>query len=183
VRILSALPAQNGVIVIPLTENTMTNRRSFILTSGAAVLAGLAYRSGVAAPAAAWEVSHSDAEWRALLSPAHYEVLRQHGTECPFSSTLYKEHRAGKFLCAGCQNPLFSSKNKFDSGTGWPSFWKPLERGVATSRTTSLGMYGVEVVCRRCGSHLGDVFGDGPEPTGLRYCIDGVALNFAAGEA
>jgi peptide-methionine (R)-S-oxide reductase len=118
-----------------------------------------------------------------LLSPAQYEVLRKHGTERPFSSPLYKEHRAGKFFCAGCQNPLFSSKNKFDSGTGWPSFWKPLDRGVNTSRTTSLGMYGVEVVCRRCGSHLGDVFDDGPEPTGLRYCIDGVALNFVPGEA
>ena len=161
----------------------MTSRRSFILTSGATLLASIAYRSTVAAPAAAWEVTRTDAEWRALLTPAQYEVLRKHGTERPFSSPLHKEHRAGKFLCAGCQNPLFSSKNKFDSGTGWPSFWKPLERGVITSRTTRLGMYGVEVVCRRCGSHLGDVFDDGPEPTGLRYCIDGVALNFVAGEA
>ena len=175
--------AQNGFIVIPLMEPNMTSRRSFILTSGAALLAGIAYRATQAAPAAAWEVTHTDAEWRALLSPAQYEVLRKHGTERPFSSPLYKEHRGGKFFCAGCQNPLFSSKNKFDSGTGWPSFWKPLERGVYTSRTTSLGMYGVEVVCRRCGSHLGDVFDDGPEPTGLRYCIDGVALNFVPGEA
>jgi len=164
----------------------MTSRRSFILTSGAALLAGVAAfqtRTSMAAPAAAWEVTRTDAEWRAQLTPAQYEVLRKHGTERPFSSPLLKEHRAGKFLCAGCQNPLFSSKNKFDSGTGWPSFWKPLEHGVNTSRTSKLGMYGVEVVCRRCGSHLGDVFDDGPEPTGLRYCIDGVALNFAAGEA
>ena len=161
----------------------MNSRRSFILTGGAALLAGIGYRSTFAAPAAAWEVTHTDAEWRTLLTPVQYEVLRKHGTERPFSSPLYKEHRAGKFVCAGCQNPLFSSKNKFDSGTGWPSFWKPLDRGVVTSRTTALGMYGVEVVCRRCGSHLGDVFDDGPEPTGLRYCIDGVALSFAAGEA
>ncbi|WP_343729985.1 peptide-methionine (R)-S-oxide reductase MsrB [Duganella sp.] len=161
----------------------MTTRRSFMLTSGAALLAGLTYRATMAAPAAAWEVTRTDAEWRARLTAAQYEVLRKRGTERPFSSPLYKEHRAGKFACAACENPLFSSKNKFDSGTGWPSFWKPLERGVYTSRTTSLGMYGVEVVCRRCGSHLGDVFDDGPEPTGLRYCIDGVALNFVPGEA
>ena len=164
----------------------MTTRRNFLLTSGAAMLASAAafqWRSAQAEPAAAWEVTHTDAEWRALLTPDRYEILRKHGTERPFSSPLYKEHRAGKFSCAGCGNVLFSSKNKFDSGTGWPSFWKPLERGVHTERTTSLGMFGAEVKCRRCGSHLGDVFDDGPEPTGLRYCIDGLALNFAPGEA
>ena len=164
----------------------MTSRRSFILTGGAALMASAAalhWRAVGAAPAMAWEVTRTDAEWRALLSPAQYEILRKGGTERPFSSPLNKEYRAGKFFCAGCKNPLFSSKTKFDSGTGWPSFWKPLERGVYTSRTTSLGMMGAEVKCRRCGGHLGDVFDDGPEPTGLRYCIDGLALTFAPGEA
>ena len=164
----------------------MTSRRSFILTGGVALMAGAAalnWRAVEAAPAVAWEVNRNDAEWRALLTPAQYEILRKGGTERPFSSPLYKEHRAGKFFCAGCKNPLFSSKTKFESGTGWPSFWKPLERGVYTSRTTSLGMMGAEVKCRRCGGHLGDVFDDGPEPTGLRYCIDGLALTFTPGEA
>jgi peptide-methionine (R)-S-oxide reductase len=164
----------------------MNSRRRFLLTGGAALMAGAAafnWRAVSAAPAPAWEVTHTDAEWRTLLTPAQYDILRKGGTERPFSHPLYKEHRAGKFFCAGCQNPLFSSKNKFDSGTGWPSFWKPLERGVYTSRTTSLGMMGAEVLCRRCGGHLGDVFDDGPEPTGLRYCIDGLALTFPPGAA
>ena len=155
----------------------MTTRRSFMLTSGAALLAGLAYRTTMAAPAAAWEVTHTDAEWRAQLSAAQYEVLRKHGTERPFSSPLYKEHRAGKFFCAGCQNPLFTSKNKFDSGTGWPSFTRPvLDDNVGSREDNAHGMRRIEVVCKTCGGHLGHVFPDGPGPTGLRYCINSCSL-------
>jgi peptide-methionine (R)-S-oxide reductase len=129
-------------------------------------------------PAAAYEVTHTDAEWRSILTPEQYYVLRQQGTEAPFTSPLLNEHRNGIFACAGCALPLFSSKTKFDSGTGWPSFYAPLPNAVLTSDDNSLGMERTEVHCRRCGSHLGHVFPDGPPPTGLRYCINGVALNF-----
>ncbi|MND77569.1 Peptide methionine sulfoxide reductase MsrB [compost metagenome] len=125
-----------------------------------------------------FEVSHSDADWRTLLGPERYEVLRQEGTERPYSSPLNDEHRAGTFVCAGCALPLFSSASKFDSQTGWPSFWQPLENAVATRTDTSFGMARVEVHCRRCGGHLGHVFEDGPKPTGLRYCMNGLALKF-----
>ena len=131
-----------------------------------------------AQPAAAYEVSHSDVEWRSILTPAQYDVLRQQGTEAPFSSPLLNEHRNGIFACAGCALPLFSSKTKFDSGTGWPSFYAPLPNAVLTSDDNSFGMERTEVHCRRCGSHLGHVFPDGPPPTGLRYCMNGVALTF-----
>ncbi len=131
-----------------------------------------------AQPAAAYEVSHTDAEWRSILTPAQYYVLRQQGTEAPFSSPLLNEHRNGIFACAGCALPLFSSKTKFESGTGWPSFYAPLPNAVLTSEDNSMGMERTEVHCRRCGSHLGHVFPDGPPPTGLRYCMNGVALTF-----
>ena len=131
-----------------------------------------------AQPAAAYEVSHTDAEWRSILTPAQYYVLRQQGTEAPFSSPLLNEHRNGIFACAGCALPLFSSKTKFESGTGWPSFYAPLPNAVLTSDDKSFGMERTEVHCRRCGSHLGHVFPDGPPPTGLRYCMNGVALTF-----
>jgi peptide-methionine (R)-S-oxide reductase len=121
----------------------------------------------------------SDAEWRKRLSPEAYDVLRHQGTELAFSSPLDHEKRAGRYLCAGCRLPLFSSKTKFDSGTGWPSFWKPLPDAVATSRDDSMMMeVRTEVHCRRCAGHLGHVFDDGPPPTGLRYCMNGVALTF-----
>lgn len=126
-----------------------------------------------------FEVTHTDAEWRKLLNAQQYDVLRKAGTERPFSSPLDHEKRAGIFACAGCNLPLFSSTTKFDSGTGWPSFWKPLDKAVTTTTDSTLGMKRTEVNCRRCGGHLGHVFDDGPPPTGLRYCMNGVALKFA----
>jgi len=127
-----------------------------------------------------FEVEKTDAEWKALLSPAAYDVLRHEGTERPGTSPLLEEHRRGKFLCAGCALALFSSETKFESGTGWPSFYAPLPNAVETSEDRSLFMVRTEVHCRRCGGHLGHVFDDGPPPTGLRYCMNGVALSFQA---
>ncbi len=129
--------------------------------------------------AANYDVTHTDEEWKKLLSPDAYEVLRHEGTERPFTSPLLKEHRAGTFTCGGCDLPLYSSKTKYDSGTGWPSFWAPLDKAVDEIRDTSFGMTRTAVSCHRCGGHLGHVFSDGPKPTGLRYCMNGVALKFA----
>ena len=126
-----------------------------------------------------FEVTRPDAEWRKLLTPQQYYVLRGHCTERPFTSPLDREHRAGTFSCAGCDLPLFASTTKFDSKTGWPSFYAPLENAVGTTTDRSLFMTRTEVHCRRCGGHLGHVFDDGPPPTGLRYCMNGVALKFA----
>lgn len=131
-----------------------------------------------AAAAEGFAVIHSDAEWRQLLTPEQYVVLRQSGTERPGSSPLINEHRAGIFACAGCRRDLFSSTTKFDSHTGWPSFWAPLADAVGETRDTSLLMVRTAVHCSRCGGHLGHVFDDGPKPTGLRYCMNGVALSF-----
>ena len=125
-----------------------------------------------------YAVTHTDAEWRRLLTPEQYEVLRGHGTEAPGSCALNYEKRPGMFSCAGCGQPLFVSKRKFESGTGWPSFWGPLPNAVGTSTDKSFFMTRTEVHCRRCGGHLGHVFDDGPKPTGLRYCMNGVALEF-----
>ena len=122
----------------------------------------------------------TDAEWRRQLGSERYNILRQGGTETPYTSPLLKEHRRGTFVCAGCALPLFSSTTKFDSGTGWPSFYAPLPRAVAETRDSTLGMVRREVHCRRCGGHLGHVFDDGPKPTGLRYCMDGLSLGFHA---
>jgi peptide-methionine (R)-S-oxide reductase len=130
------------------------------------------------ATAATFEITHSDAEWRALLTPQQYAVLRQEGTEAPGSSPLLNEHRVGVFICAGCACDLFSSATKFESHTGWPSFWAPLDGAVDTSEDKSLLMARTAVQCSRCGGHLGHVFNDGPKPTGLRYCMNGVAMNF-----
>jgi len=158
----------------------MLNRR-FMLTAGVASLAlfaGLRTRRGDAATGAKFEVEKTDAEWKRILTPAQYNVLREHGTERPFTSPLNKEHRKGTFACAGCDLPLFSSETKFDSGTGWPSFYQPLPNAVGTTVDKSFFMTRTEVHCRRCGGHLGHVFDDGPKPTGLRYCMNGVALKF-----
>ena len=135
---------------------------------------------GAALPGQAFgfEVTKSDADWKKLLSPAAYDVLRHQGTEPPFTSPLNKEHRKGLFACAGCALALFSSDTKFDSGTGWPSFFRPLPNAVLTDQDNSLLMSRTEVHCRRCGGHLGHVFDDGPAPTGLRYCMNGVAMTF-----
>ncbi|HXP73770.1 MAG TPA: peptide-methionine (R)-S-oxide reductase MsrB [Stellaceae bacterium] len=120
----------------------------------------------------------TDAEWRQKLTPEQFRVLRQHGTERPFTSPLNDEHRGGVFVCAACTLELYRSDTKFDSGTGWPSFFAPIEGAVETSRDFKLILPRTEVHCSRCGGHLGHVFDDGPEPTGKRYCMNGVAMQF-----
>src|SRR5260370_20231525 len=158
----------------------MIDRR--ILLASIASLFGLAaFRWLRASPANAGEkleMEKTDEEWRAQLTPQQYEILRQQGTERPGSSPLLKEHRKGIFACAGCDLPLFSSETKYESGTGWPSFYQPLENAVGKTEDRALGMLRTEIHCRRCGGHLGHVFDDGPKPTGLRYCMDGFALVF-----
>jgi peptide-methionine (R)-S-oxide reductase len=120
----------------------------------------------------------TDAEWRDALTPQQYKVLRQHGTEPAGTSPLNIEKRDGVFSCAGCGQPLFTADTKFESGTGWPSFFKPIENSVETTTDQTFGMTRVEVHCKKCGGHLGHVFPDGPKPTGMRYCMNGVALEF-----
>ena len=158
------------------------SRRALLGASGGAMVAACSWSSGKGAPVH-YEVTLTDAQWRAKLSPEAYYVLRQQGTERPFTSPLLNEHRKGIFNCAGCALPLFASDTKFESGTGWPSFWAPLKNAVLQSEDRSIGMDRTEVHCRRCGGHLGHVFDDGPKPTGLRYCMNGVALTFTPAKA
>jgi len=174
----------------------MNLSRRLLITTGlaglAASLIGCRDKSGpssdasVAAaspqPAAErFEVSRSDEEWRKQLTPNQYAVLRRESTERPYTSPLNDEHRPGTFGCAGCDRQLFAADTKFDSGTGWPSFWQPIDDGAVGEREDgSAGMERIEVHCGRCGGHLGHVFNDGPAPTGLRYCMNGVAMSFEA---
>lgn len=158
--------------------------RRTLLASAAAGVVGLFGVRRFAVASEAFAITRSDAEWRKLLAPAQYAVLRQQSTELPYSSPLLNEHRTGRFACAGCSHEVFSSETKFESGTGWPSFWAPLnDRAIGTSRDTSLGEIRTEVHCASCGGHFGHVFNDGPPVTGLRYCMNGVALTFTPGAA
>jgi len=164
------------------------NRRDMLLGGGAIAAlaaAGISLRPvrpGMAAEGK-FEITLSDAEWHQRLNDKQYAVLRQEATEAPGSSPLLYEHRAGIFNCAGCALPLFDSATKFESGTGWPSFYQPLDNAVGETQDTTLGMVRTEVHCRRCGGHLGHVFDDGPPPTGLRYCMNGLALTFTPNKA
>jgi len=154
--------------------------RRWLLNGGVIGLTASALPWRIAASRAAetFAIAHTDAEWHKLLTRDQYAVLRQSETEQPFTSPLLNEHRRGNFACAGCDLDLFSSTTKFDSGTGWPSFWAPLDQAVGTSEDRSFGMVRTAVHCSRCGGHLGHVFKDGPPPTGLRYCMNGLALVF-----
>jgi len=163
-------------------------KRNLLLAGAASALAGLVgaftRRAGaVEKKDEVFEITRTEDEWRKQLTPQQLAVLRHEATERPFSSPLNNEHRTGRFVCAGCRLELFSSSTKFDSGTGWPSFWQPLPNAVAERHDRTLGMLRTEVHCRRCGGHLGHVFNDGPRPTGLRYCMNGVSLEFVAGPA
>jgi peptide-methionine (R)-S-oxide reductase len=162
----------------------VTRRRFFITASvttlSMVMMSACVESAASASPDTQFAVTHTDAEWRKLLTAAQYDVLRDAGTEAPYTSPLNGEHRRGVFSCAGCALHLYSSDTKFDSGTGWPSFWKALDNAVLERPDTSLGMMRTEVLCSQCGGHLGHVFNDGPRPTGLRYCMNGVAMTFEA---
>ncbi len=161
------------------------NRRAFLAAATAALpvalvscAAGASTRGASDADGKAFEVTKTEAEWRKLLTPEQFHILRDHGTEAAGSSPLNKEQRTGTFFCAGCDLPVYSSTAKFESGTGWPSFTAALENAIGTSTDRSFLMIRTEVHCRRCGGHLGHVFDDGPRPTGKRHCMNGAAMTF-----
>jgi len=167
-------------------EPEMMTRRHFGKVGAAAALLG-----AIAAPRVfsagktdqkQFEITKTEEEWKKLLTPEQFNVLRKHGTEYAFSSPLDKNYAPGTYHCAGCDLPVYSSETKFDSGTGWPSFWKPIDDAIGTSEDRGFFTVRTEVHCRRCGGHLGHVFDDGPPPTGLRYCMNGVALKFVPKE-
>ena len=163
----------------------MPNRRTAVTVAAGAVAAFLGWRwfrdeTARAEQAQSFEIEKTPEEWKRLLTPEQYAVLRDHDTERPGTSPLNDEKRKGIYSCAGCDLPLYSSEAKYDSGTGWPSFFEPLPNAIGTSVDRKLFIERTEVHCRRCGGHLGHVFDDGPEPTGLRYCMNGLALKFTA---
>ena len=157
------------------------DRRIFLGGAAVTAIGGVLWQYGAGTAQAAYPFALTDAEWRKRLGPQAYAVLRKRSTEFPNTSPLNREKRSGTFLCAGCGQPLFLSATKFDSGTGWPSFYRPIKGAVGTSRDVDLGTVRTEVHCARCGGHLGHVFDDGPRPTGLRYCMNGVAMAFVPG--
>ena len=163
---------------MPVFQQPLARRRVLTLLTASAALPALAACGSAATAAQPFPVRFSEDEWRRKLTPAQFHILREKGTERAGSSPLLREHRRGTFVCAADGNPLFSSATKFESGTGWPSFWRPLPHAIGTSRDFALGMARTEVHCARCGGHLGHVFDDGPPPTGLRYCMNGEAMEF-----
>ncbi len=163
----------------------MVTRRTFVRDGAVAAAALLIYSRSMppAKAAQTFELTMSEDEWRKKLTPDQFAILRQSATERPFTSALLNEKRNGVFACAGCDLALFSSSTKYERNTGWPSFWAPLDNASGTEEDKSFGLVRTSVHCRRCGGHLGHVFEDGPKPTGLRYCMNGIALTFKASAA
>jgi len=161
-----------------MPDHPLSRRTILEMLAASAAVPAIAACGGGAAEAKAYPVSYSEAEWKKRLTPAQFYILRQKGTERPFTSPLNKEHRKGTFVCAADGNRLFSSSTKYDSGTGWPSFYRPLPGAIGTSTDYDIGLPRTEVHCARCGGHLGHVFDDGPQPTGKRYCMNGDAMKF-----